>query len=239
MAGLPLVVLPGTLCDARVWPDQLMAPPAQQPLQAGDLTRDTSISAMAARVLADAPPRFALAGLSLGGIVALEITRRAPERVARLALLSTTARPPTEGQREQWRRLAALTRMGRLAEIVRDKLLPTLVSADGLQIPGVAATIEAMARAVGPEGYLRQLAALETRIDSRPLLGLIRCPTLVLAAEADVVCPAELHAEIAAGIPGALLRHLPGCGHLSTLEQPGVVAEMLSAWLAADLEGGV
>jgi pimeloyl-ACP methyl ester carboxylesterase len=236
MERLPLVVLPGTLCDARLWADQIAALSAWQLVQVGDLTRDTSITAMAARLLAGAPPRFALAGLSLGGIVALEIVRRAPERVDRLALLSTTARPASAGQREQWRALAELTRAGRLAEVVRDQLLPKLVSPDGLRVPGVVAAIEAMAEAVGPQGYLRQLAALETRVDSRPHLERITCPTLVLAAEADVICPQELHAEIAAAIPRAHLERLPGCGHLSALEQPRAVTEVLRAWLAAGQE---
>jgi pimeloyl-ACP methyl ester carboxylesterase len=236
MMHLPLIMLPGTLCDGRLWEDQIRALSERRPVQLGDLTRDASMAAMAMRVLEAAPPRFALAGLSLGGIVALEIVRRAPERVGRLALLSTTARPPTEGQREQWRTLAALTRAGRLAEVVRDQLLPRLVSDDGLRSPEIRSTIEAMAQAVGPEGYLRQLAALETRIDSRPHLGRVACPTLVLAAEADVICPLELHAEVAANIRGARLRQLPGCGHLSPLEQPRAVTEALSDWLTTDVE---
>jgi pimeloyl-ACP methyl ester carboxylesterase len=205
-------------------------------VQVGDLTRDWSISAMAARVLAAAPPRFALAGLSLGGIVALEIARRAPQRVERLALLSTTARPPTAVQVEQWRLLAKLACAGRLDEVVREQLLPKLVSASRLACPHITTTVMAMAEAVGPHAYVRQLTALETRIDSRPQLGQIACPTLVLAGEADVICPPELHAELAAGIPEAQFMRLPNCGHLSTLEQPARVTEVLSAWLAADLE---
>jgi pimeloyl-ACP methyl ester carboxylesterase len=205
-------------------------------VRVGDLTRDRSISAMAARVLAAAPPRFALAGLSLGGIVALEIVRCTPQRVERLALLSTTARPPTASQVEQWRLFATLARAGRLDEVVREQLLPKLVSASRLHCPQITTTVTAMAEAVGPDVYLRQLAALETRIDSRPQLGQIVCPTLVLAGEADVICPPELHAEFAVGIPDAQFMRLPDCGHLSTLEQPACVTEMLSAWLASSLE---
>jgi pimeloyl-ACP methyl ester carboxylesterase len=227
---LPLVLLPGTLCDARLWADQVATLSAERPVLVGDLTRDTSVAAMAMRALADVPPRFALAGLSLGGIVALEAVRQAPQRVERLALLSTTARPPTEAQRGQWRRLAALTRNGQFAA-VREQLLPNLVSADSLRPPEVVATITAMAEAVGPDAYMRQLAALETRIDSRPHLGQIACPTLVLAGAADVICPPELHAEIAEAVPGARLTLLEGCGHLSALEQPAGVTAALEAWL--------
>ncbi|HEU5087240.1 MAG TPA: alpha/beta fold hydrolase [Roseiflexaceae bacterium] len=233
---IPLILLPGTLCDARLWAAQVTGLSSERTVQVGDLTRDRSIAAMAARVLAVAPPRFALAGLSLGGIVALEIVRRAPQRVERLALLSTTARPPSAGQVEQWRLFATLARAGRLDEVVREQLLPKLVSASRLHCPQITTTVAAMAEAVGPDAYLRQLAALETRIDSRPQLGQIACPTLVLAGEADVICPPELHAELAVGIPEAQFMRLPDCGHLSALEQPARVTEVLSAWLAAGLE---
>lgn len=186
---------------------------------------------MAWRVLATAPLRFALAGLSLGGIVALEMVRQAPERVERLALLSTSARPASAQQREQWRRIGALVREGQLHTVVHEHLLPTLVQAGRRADPRLTRLVAAMADSVGPTAYLRQLAALSTRADSRPYLAQIACPTLLVAGRLDAICPVALHEEMAAAIPGARLSVIEGCGHLSSLEQPQAVSELLRGWL--------
>src|SRR5690349_7375617 len=164
----PLILLPGSLCDHRLWQHQQAELASDSAIVVGDLTFDDSVAGLARRVLATAPPHFALAGLSLGGIVALEIIRQAPERVQKLALLATSARPSSSEQRAQWRQIGAGVRSGQLRTIVRNLLLPTLVHPDRRDNPGLARIITDMADTVGPEAYLRQLAALATRADSRP-----------------------------------------------------------------------
>jgi pimeloyl-ACP methyl ester carboxylesterase len=226
-----VILLPGSLCDRRLWQYQLAHLEVHAAVEVGDLTRDESIAAMARRLLERAPPRFALAGLSLGGIVALEVMRQAPERVRGLALLSTNARPSSPEQRAQWREIAAKVRGGRLREVVCDTLLPALVHPDRRADAKLARVVEEMAAAVGPEAYLCQLAALATRADSRPWLARIACPTLVVAGRADAICPLALHNEMAAAIPGARLAVVERCGHLSSLEQPQAISALLRDWL--------
>lgn len=226
-----LVLLPGSLCDWRLWQHQLAALRDEISVSVGDLTQDDSIAAMARRVLAGAPPRFALAGLSLGGIVALEVIRQAPERVQRLALLCTSPQPARAEQRAQWRRMAATVRQGQLAAVVRDSLLAALVHPDRRADAWLIQVIEDMAASVGAEAYLRQLSALASRTDSQPHLPQIACPTLLVAGDADTLCPVTLHSQMAAAIPGARLAVLEHCGHLCSLEQPAAITALLRNWL--------
>jgi pimeloyl-ACP methyl ester carboxylesterase len=226
-----LILLPGSLCDQCLWQYQVAALSPYITASVGDLTEDDSIERMARRVLATAPQRFALAGHSLGGIVAMEVIRQAPERVEGLALLATSARPSSVEQRAQWRRKGAMARAGQLRAVVRDFLLPALIHPDRGADAWLARIVEDMAATIGPEAYLRQLAALSTRADSRPHLTRIACPTLIVAGREDTVCPVALHEEMAAFIPCAHLVVVEWCGHLSSLEQPQVITALLSSWL--------
>ncbi len=227
---VPLLLLGGTLCDTRLWDAQRAALGAG--CGVGDLTGSATIADLAAQLLAAAPPRFALVGLSFGGIVALEIVRRAPERVVRLALLDTTARAPSQAQLRLWQELACAAETANMRDLVRSRLLPGLLSAIGQADAALVERVCAMAEATGAGAYRRQLAALATRQDSRPWLAQIACPTLVLAGEHDALCPVELHREIAAAIPGAELAIVPSCGHLSPLEAPDAVSAALRRWHA-------
>ena len=231
MHTLSLILLPGSLCDQRLWQHQLDGLSSNAAVSVGDLTRDDSIEGMARRVLTAAPPHFALAGFSLGGIVALEVIRQAPERVQRLALLGTSARPSSAEQRAQWRQIGAMVRAGQLRTVVRDLLLPALVHPDRRADAWLATIIKDMANTAGPEAYLRQLAALSTRADSRPHLAQIACPTLLVAGREDALCPVALHEEMATEIPGARLVVIERCGHLSSLEQPQAITALLNDWL--------
>jgi pimeloyl-ACP methyl ester carboxylesterase len=231
-----VVLLPGSLCNRRLWQDQLEGLSSDAAVSVGDLTHDSSIEGMAQRVLAAAPSRFALAGLSLGGIVALEVVRQAPERVQRLALLATTARPSTTEQCAQWQRMGEMARAGDLRTVVHDFLLPVLVHPSRRADARLARIIEHMADAVGPEAYLRQLAALSARSDSRPHLARIACPTLLVASRADIICPVQLHEEMAANMRYARLVVVEQCGHLSSLEQPQAITTLLRDWLHGQLE---
>jgi pimeloyl-ACP methyl ester carboxylesterase len=173
--------------------------------------------------------RFALAGLSMGGYVALEIMRQAPERVLALALLDTTARPDTPQATEGRRNLMQLAETNFPAVI--DTLLPRLVHPSRLNDALIVEVITAMANSVGKEAFIRQQRAMIGRIDSRPFLHQIKCPTLVLYGREDVITPIEVHEEMVAGISSSSLAIIEECGHLSMLGQPQRVTEALEKWL--------
>ncbi|MCR0980547.1 alpha/beta hydrolase [Roseomonas populi] len=233
MPRTPLLLLPGLLCDERLWRDQLAGLADLAEPVVADVTLDDSLGAMAERALAamDAAgaPRFAMAGLSMGGYAAFEVMRRAPGRVERLALLDTSARPDTPDQARQRRGLISLTRSGRFRGVT-PRLLPRLLHPANLGGP-LAEEVMAMAERVGRDAFLRQQAAILGRPDSRADLGAIAVPALVAVGEADAMTSPELAREIAAGIPGAVLREVPGCGHLPPMEAPEAVTAMLRDWL--------
>jgi pimeloyl-ACP methyl ester carboxylesterase len=187
---------------------------------------------IARSILAKAPPRFALAGLSMGGYIAYEILRQAPERVERLALLDTGVAADTPERTAGRRALIATAEREGVAR-VQEQLLPVLVHKARLVDEVLVGAVVQMAVDTGLDAFKRQEEAIIGRPDSRPLLALIRCPTLVLAGEQDALTPAELAREIAAGIPGARLEIVPECGHLSTMERPDAVSRALRAWLTA------
>jgi pimeloyl-ACP methyl ester carboxylesterase len=227
---IPLLLLPGLLNDARLWQAQVrdLAPLAQPVVV--DLSGADTIARLALDTLAAAPaPRFALAGLSMGGYVAFEIMRRAPERVAGLALLDTTARPDTPQATDLRRNLMQLA-SNDFAGVIYT-LLPKLVDPTHLREPELVAVIKAMADSLGKDVFIRQQRAIIGRPDSRPDLRNINCPTLVLCGRNDAITPIELHEEIAAGIVGSQLAILERCGHLSPLEQAPKVSAALKNWL--------
>jgi 4-hydroxy-2-oxoheptanedioate aldolase len=227
----PLVLLPGTLGTWRLWEQVATALGEQAAPRLGRIDLDDSVDEMAESVLAAAPSRFALAGHSQGAIVALEIVRRAPERVSRLALLNASARPASEQQLAVWARTEQRLSAGEFAEVVAEFAragIPAKRHADGELI----ATIEGMAEAVGPAGLARQLAAQRTRPDSRSSLRAISCPALVISGAEDQVCPPALQDELVEAIPGAVLERIGGCGHYSPLEVPARVAHAMGRWLA-------
>lgn len=196
----------------------------------GHHTRDDTISAIARRILAAAPPRFALAGLSVGGYISFEIVRQAAERVARLALLDTGARAESPEQTQMRRPRIELARAGHVAE-VSDSLFPILVHPNRHNDEVLKRLMRTMAEEVGAEAFLRQQQAIMARPDSRPGLSAITCPTLVLVGDGDAATPPVLSQEIAGAIPAARLVVVPDCGHMSTLERPQAVAEALVDWM--------
>jgi pimeloyl-ACP methyl ester carboxylesterase len=227
-----LVLLPGLLNDHRLWAAQAAALAGTVRVTVADLTRDDSLAGMAARVLAAAPARFALAGLSMGGYVAMEIMRRAPERVERLALLDTTARPDLPDQTQRRKDAVALAGAGGFDKIM-PSMLPLLLHPDHLADPAITGLAKDMARAVGAEAFARQQAAIMARPDSRDSLRAVGCPALVLCGAEDGPTPPDRHDEMAALIPGARRVTVPHCGHLSPIERPEAVTAELRAWLAA------
>lgn len=229
--SLPLVLVPGLLCSARLFGPQIEALWRFGPLVVTDHRRDDEIGAVAARILAEAPPRFTLAGLSYGGYLAFELMRRAPERVERLALLDTSARPDTPEQTAARHAFIEMAEKGRFSEVV-ETLTPRFLQESRREQPAFKAILHAMAVDTGAAAFVRQEKAIISRPDSRPLLPQISCPTLVLTGENDDLTTPEMAREIAGGIPGARLVIVPDCGHLSTLEQPDAVNAALAEWLS-------
>jgi pimeloyl-ACP methyl ester carboxylesterase len=229
-ASLPVVLVPGLNCSARLFAEQIPALWQFGPVTVADHRRDDSMAAIARRILADAPPRFALAGLSMGGYIAFEILRQAANRVARLALLDTGAGAEVPERTAQRKPLIALAQQGRFAEITEDQY-PLLVHRSRHGDTALKALVRAMNEETGPEAYCRQQQAIIGRPDSRPGFAAISCPTLVLVGDDDQLTPPTLAREMAAGIPGARLVVVPECGHLSTMERPQAVTQALLDWM--------
>lgn len=227
-----LVLIPGLLCDEALWAPQVAAladcaawiPPVPH----GETMRE-----MAQDVLRDAPfERFALAGLSMGGYVCMEIMRQAPHRVTRLALLDTRAGADDPGESARRRDLMDLARRARGFTPVTRRMLPLLVHPSRTGDESLVEVIREMADRVGLEAYLRQQQAIISRPDSRADLRRVRVPALVLCGRQDAITPLALHEEMAAIIPGSKLVVIEDCGHLSTLERPDAVNAALRQWLA-------
>lgn len=227
---LPVVLVPGLNCSARLYADQIPALWQFGPVIVADHTRDDSMDAIAARILGDAPPRFALAGLSMGGYIALTIVRQAPERVVKLALLDSSSRPETPEQTERRKPQIALAQAGRFAEVPALQF-PVFVHRDRQNDTALRARVRAMAEETGAEVFLRQQHAIITRADARPLLKSIHCPTLVLVGDDDALTPPALAEEMATGIAASRLVVVPECGHLSTMERPEAVNRALVEWM--------
>jgi len=230
--SLPIILVPGLNCSPRLYAAQVPELWRFGPVTIADHTRDDSMAAIARHILAAAPPRFALAGLSMGGYVALEIVRQAADRVARLALLDTGARDDPPAAQETRRNRIALAETGRFAE-VNEAMWPVLVHPDRRADAALKQVYLAMCRDVGAEAFVRQQKAIMARADSRPLLASIDCPTLVLVGAEDELTPPHLAEEMAAGIKGARLVKVPDCGHISTLEQPEAVTRAMIEWVRA------
>jgi pimeloyl-ACP methyl ester carboxylesterase len=229
---IPLVLLPGLLNDAALWSHQVATLADVAEITVRDLTRFDDLRGAARALLDELPDTFALAGLSMGGYLAQEIMRHAPERVARLALVDTSARADTPEQGERRRGYIALAQQGDFKGIT-DRLLPSLVHERSLQRPEVAQTLKDMADRVGRDAFIRQQTMIMNRPDSRRDLGSIHCPTLVLCGREDALTPPALHAEMAAAIRRASLVVIEDSGHLTPLEQPQAVSAVFRYWLQA------
>ncbi len=227
-----LILVPGLLCNEVLWRAQVegLADLARVTVTA-EHTRHTDIGAIAAAILAAAPERFSLAGLSFGGYIAFEIMRRAPDRVGRLALLNTTAREDDKERRELRRRFIEQAQLGRFLGMT-DRLVREFVHPDRLADEALITDIKAMAQNVGRDGFIRQQTAIIGRPDSRRILGDIECPTLVLTGRQDPLTPVAVHEEMQAAIPDAQLVVIEDCGHLSPMERPDQVNRAMRDWLA-------
>ena len=230
--SVPILLVPGLNCSPRLYAAQMPALWRFGPVTVADHTRDDTMAAIAGRILAAAPPRFALAGLSMGGYIALEIIRQAADRVEKLALLDTGSRADTPEATAKRHANIALAQNGRFDDVIGPQF-PLYVHPARQNDAALKADYLAMCHDVGPEAYVRQQKAIMERVHSRPLLAAIRCPTLVLVGEQDAATPPALSDEMAAAIPGARLAKIAACGHLSTMERPEAVTQELVAWMDA------
>ena len=228
--NVPLVLLPGMMCDGRLFSDQVGVLSARLPIHISPITGHDSISALARQVLDQAPTRFSLAGLSMGGIVAMELCKQAPERIVRLALMDTN--PLAEKEEIRSRREVQIARVkhGGLRKVMEEEMKP-LYLIGGPRRPQILEICMEMALGLGKEVFIRQSIALQGRPDQQETLRSVRVPTLILHGEADQLCPPERHELMHELIPGSKLVTIGGAGHLPTLEQPEQVTEALLDWL--------
>lgn len=229
-AIIPLLLLPGLLCDAALWQNQVKLLSSLADCRVMDTTKHDRIDALARDVLANAPPQFALAGLSMGGYVALEIMRQAPERVLKLCLLDTSARPDTEEQQQKRRLLLAMSKAGQFKGVT-PRLLPLLIHPDRIDDKDLTHIIMTMAERMGRDVFHNQQTAILNRIDSRPFLRNIKCPTQLIVGAQDALTPPDIMREIHEGISGSRINILEHCGHLSPLEKPDEVTALMRQWL--------
>lgn len=226
----PILLVPGMMCDARVFGPQIEDLSRDFALHIARVTQAESIREMAAEAIHHAPARFALAGLSMGGMVAMEILRRVPERVTRLALISTTPLPETPEQ-AAWREGQIVkAQAGNLYEAVRAALGPDNI-APGPARARVLELVDRMAADLGPREFVRQSRALQRRPDAQKVLRMTRAPTLVLCGGQDKLTPPRRHEFMAELIPYAELAVIDESGHLPTLEAPDKTNLALRAWM--------
>jgi pimeloyl-ACP methyl ester carboxylesterase len=227
---MPILLVPGLVSSPRIFAPVVPALWRYGPVTVANHIRDDNMGAIARRILAEAPPRFALAGHSMGGYIAFEIMRQAPQRVAKLALINTQARPDTPEISERRRGQMARAKAGEFHAVL-DELFPLFVHPSRRDNADLRKLVHDMGEDMGADAFVRQQTAVISRADSRPTLAAISCPTLVLTSDEDNTVPNKLSVEIASGIPGAKLTIIPDCGHLSQVEQPQAVAAALVEWL--------
>lgn len=228
----PLILIPGMMCDARVFSDQILALNTERAVHLAPLCLDSAVPAMARRVLDTAPARFALAGHGLGGVVAMELFRMAPDRVSRLALMSCTplAETPQEAAAREPRIVRAQS--GRLSEALREEF-PADSFAPTASRQMIQAILDEMAGSLGAETYLRQSRAMQRRPDQQGVLRRLKAPTLVLCGIHDKIAPPRRHEFMAELIRDARLEVIDEAGHMPMIEAPDAVTQALARWLAA------
>ncbi|MBZ5579251.1 MAG: alpha/beta hydrolase [Acidobacteriia bacterium] len=231
-----LVLLPGFLCDQTVWEGQIAALSGVAACTCADYGTLDSLPAMAAEVLRTAPERFAVAGHSMGGRIALEVFRQAPGRVTRIALFNTGARarpagPAGEEEERKRRALLALARSGGMRAMALE-WIQGMIAPDRLSDGALVESIVTMFERKTPDLFEAQMNALLGRRDATGLLGQIRCPVLLLSGREDSWSGPPAHREMAAAMPNSRLVVVAECGHMSTMEQPAAVAAAMRTWLS-------
>ena len=228
--AMPILLVPGLVSSPRIYAPLLPALWRFGPVTVANHIRDDHMALIARRILAEAPPRFALAGHSMGGYIAFEIMRQASDRVAKLALINTQARPDTPEATARRRTMMARAKGGEYSAVL-DELFPGFVHPSRREDASLRRLVHDMGEDIGVEAFLRQLEAIISRPDSRPALAAIKCPTLVLSGDEDSTISNALSVEMADNIHNAKLVILPNCGHLPQVEQTQATADVLVEWL--------
>lgn len=226
-----LVLVPGLLCTKDLYHHQITALKEQCDIIVPDHTRHETMSDIAQAILNEAPPSFSLGGLSMGGYICLEIMRQAPQRVKRLMLVDTSSRADTPAQTQHRKDLIKLTEMSGRFKGISPQFMKMLVHEGNLNNEAITSVVYKMALDVGKEAFVRQQTAIIGRIDARPNLPAITCPTAVICGEDDQITPVEVAREMADLIPNAQLHLVPKAGHLSPLEAPDHVSRLISEWM--------
>ncbi len=225
------MLVPGLLCTEDLFAPQVAGLADVVDVVVGDHTRHDSMTAIAADILEHVPKRFVLGGLSMGGYIAFEMLRQAPERVQALILMDTNARADREQQKQERQAMVELG-VSEGLDPVLDAFVPLMVHPDRLSDTSLIGCIRQMGYDTGVEAYTRQQVAIIGRRDNRKFLGQIDCPTVVIVGAQDVVTPAKVAQEMANGIAGARLEIVPECGHLPTLEKPDIITGIVRNFLA-------
>jgi pimeloyl-ACP methyl ester carboxylesterase len=228
--SLPIVLVPGLLCSPRLYHEQIPYLWQFGPVTIADHRKDDTLDGIARRILAAAPPRFALIGLSMGGYIAYAILRAAADRVVKLALLDTAARADLPEQTARRNAQIEMAQTGRLNDVV-EQLWPLFVHKNRHSDAGLKRIVQAMADDTGADAFVRQQRAIMGRPDSRPDLPKIACPTLVVVGDGDTLTPPKVAEEIVGLVPRSRLVTIPDCGHLSPIEKPDAVTKLLVEWL--------
>ena len=226
----PLILLPGMMCDARLFMPQIAAFSHNQSVMTAPLNDHDTVEQLAKDILKNAPAHFALAGLSMGGIVAMEVVRQASERVTRLALLDTNPKAEAQAVAQSREPQIAKVRAGALRSVMRDEMKPNYLT-DGPRMGQTLDLCMAMAETLGPDVFIRQSRALQTRPDQQETLKMVTVPTLILCGEDDALCPVHRHELMHQLMPHSTLSVIKSAGHLPTLEQPELTNEALAKWL--------
>ena len=226
----PLVMIPGMMCDERLFASQINELSKRREVHFAKITDHETISELASDVLNNAPPVFALAGLSMGGIVAMEIVSQAPERVERLALLDTNPLAELPDVLKRRGPQIDAIKNGQLKEIIRDEMKPNYLF-DGVRKTEILKLCMDMALDIGPDAFIRQSIALRDRVDQKNTLGSYKRPALVLCGRHDVLCPLERHELMHTLLENSKLEIIEDAGHLPTLEQPKITTMALASWL--------
>lgn len=231
MSAEPIVFLPGMMCDARLFAPQIDGLSHDRAVMVAPIHQGERIEEIASAILDVTPRRFALAGLSMGGIVAMEVLRRAPDRVTRLCLMDTNPLEETPARAAEREPQIVAAKTGRLMDIMRDEMKPQYL-ANGPYKAEVLNLVMDMANSLGAEAFIRQSRALQRRRDQQATLRKIKCPTLILCGAEDQLCPPKRHEFMAELIEVAELSIIDGAGHLPPLEQPKVTNDALRRWLS-------
>lgn len=230
----PLLLIPGMMCDARVFTPQITEFSTERAVQIASISGCETIEQMAQKALDGAPAQFALAGLSMGAMVAMEMLHRAPERVTRVALMDTNSQSETPAIAAAREPQIVGVMAGRLAEVMTDVIRPEYL-AEGPKRADILALVQDMAMALGEGEFVRHSRALQRRPDQQKTLRKIRMPALVLCGAEDKLTLPRRHEFMSELIPYATLRIIDGAGHLPTLEAPEATNAALREWLNAPL----